>query len=84
MITNEIRDKLRDLKRGLYDSYETATSFEAYLDLMANLDNRYTEVGEVIPPDLIRNAEVRDVELGPIQLSLPFDSDAETDTVEIL
>ncbi len=85
VITNEIRDKLRDLKRDLYNAWEEATSFEAYQDFMASSTNlRYTEGGEIIPPDLIRGAEVRDVELGPIQLSLPFDSDAETDTLEII
>ena len=84
MITNEIRDKLRDLKRDLYDSWEVATSLEAYQELMATLDNRYTKDGEVIPPDLIKDAKVRGVELGPVQLRLPFDFDAETDTVEIL
>lgn len=84
MITNEIRDKLRDLKRDLYDAYEVATSLEAYQELMATLDNRYTKDGEVIPPDLIKDAKARDIELGPVQLRLPFDFDAETDTVEIL
>ena len=84
MITNEIRDRLRDLKRDLYDSWEVATSLEAYQELMATLDNRYTEDGEVIPSNLIKDAKARDVKLGPVQLSLPFDFDAETDTVEIL
>ena len=85
MITGEIRDKLRDLKRYLYNAYEEATSFEAYQEYMANHNNlRYTELGEIIPPDLIKDAQVKDIELGPVQLSLPFDFDAETDTVEIL
>ena len=85
MITSEIRDKLRDLKRDLYSAWEEATSFEAYQEYMANHNNlRYTELGEIIPPDLIKNAQVKDIELGPVQLSLPFDFDAETDTVEIL
>ena len=83
-ITNEIRDKLRDLRRDLYEAWEVATSFEAYQELMTGLGNRYTEDGELIPPDLIKNAEARDIKLGPVQLSLPFDFDAETDTVEIL
>jgi len=84
-ITNEIRDKLRDLKRDLYDAWEEATSFKAYQEFMSEHNNlRYTELGEIIPPDLIKDAKTKDVKLGPVQLSLPFDFDAETDTVEIL
>ena len=82
MITNEIRDKLRDLKRELYDSYEVATSFEAYQEFMAEHNNlKYTELGEIIPPDLIKNATVID----GIQLPLDFgvDVDADTDSLEI-
>jgi len=84
MITNEIRDKLRDLKRDLYDAWEVATSFEAYQELMAEENNlRYTELGELIPPDLIRDAVVVD----GVQLQLDFgcdiDTDADTDTLEV-
>ena len=82
MITNEIRDKLRDLKRELYDSYEVATSFEAYQELMAEENNlRYTELGELIPPDLIRDATVVD----GVQLQLNFDGEniADDDTISV-
>jgi len=84
MITNEIRDKLRDLKRDLYDAYEEGTSFEAYQGLMNEGDRRYMKDGEMIPHNMIKDAEVKEVDLGPVQLSLPFDFDSETDTVEIL
>ena len=85
VITNEIRDKLRDLKRVLYDAWEEATSFEAYLDLMARQNNlRYTELGEIIPPDLIKDATVVD----GVQLQLNFDdqniADDDTLSVEII
>ena len=85
VITNEIRDKLRDLKRDLYDAWEVATSFEAYQEFMAEYNNlRYTEGGEIIPPDLIKNATVVD----GVQLPLNFDgediADDETISVEIL
>ena len=51
-ITGEIRDKLRDLKRNLYDAWEEATSFEAYQEFMAEHNNlQYTELGEIISPD---------------------------------
>ncbi len=82
MITNEIRDKLRDLRRVLYDAWEEATSFKAYQDLMAEVNNlRYTEGGEIIPPDLIKDATVVD----GVQLQLDFgiDTDADTDSLEI-
>ena len=81
-ITNEIRDKLRDLKRDLYDAWEEATSFEAYQEFMAEHNNlKYTELGEIIPPDLIKNATVVD----GVQLPLDFgvDADADTDSLEI-
>ena len=81
-ITNEIRDKLRDLKRVLYDAWEEATSFEAYQEFMAEHNNlNYTELGEIIPPDLIKNATVVD----GVQLPLDFgvDTDADTDSLEI-
>jgi hypothetical protein len=85
VITSEIRDKLRDLKRDLYDAWEEATSFEAYLDLMARQNNlRYTEQGEIIPPDLIKDATVVD----GVQLPLNFDgqdiADDDTLSVEII
>jgi hypothetical protein len=85
MITNEIRDKLRDLKRDLYDAWEVATSFEAYQELMAEENNlRYTELGELIPPDLIRDATV----VNGVQLQLNFDgeniTDDDTISVEVL
>jgi len=82
MITNEIRDKLRDLKRDLYDAWEVATSFEAYQELMAEENNlRYTELGELIPPDLIRDATVVD----GVQLQLNFDGEniADDDTISV-
>jgi len=83
-ITNEIRERLRGLKGALYESYEEATSFEAYQELMAEQNNlRYTELGEIIPPDLIRDAVVVD----GVQLQLDFgcdiDTDADTDTLEV-
>ena len=81
-ITDEIRDNLRDLKRDLYDAWEEATSFEAYQEYMADHNNlRYTELGEIIPPDLIKDATVVD----GVQLQLDFgiDTDADTDSLEI-
>ena len=81
-ITNEIRDKLRDLKRDLYDAWEVATSFEAYQEFMTEQNNLiYTELGEIIPPDLIKDATVVD----GVQLQLDFgiDTDADTDSLEI-
>ena len=84
-ITDEIRDKLRWLKSDLYEAYEEATSFEAYQEYMAEHNNlKYTELGEIIPPDLIKDATVVD----GVQLSLNFDgediADDETISVEIL
>jgi hypothetical protein len=81
-ITDEIRDNLRDLKRDLYDAWEEATSFEAYQEFMAEHNNLcYTELGEIIPPDLIKAATVVD----GVQLQLDFgvDTDADTDSLEI-
>ena len=82
MITNEIRDKLREFKRDLYDTYEAATSFEAYQEMMAKQNNlKYTELGEIIPPDLIRDAVVID----GVQLQLNFDGEniADDDTISV-
>ena len=82
MITNEIRDKLRDLKRDLYNAWEEATSFEAYQEYMANHNNlRYTELGEIIPPDLIKDATVVD----GVQLTLDFNGEdiADDDTISV-
>ena len=82
MITDEIRGRLRDLRGDLYDAWEVATSFEAYQELMASVNNlRYTEGGEIIPPDLIKDATVVD----GVQLQLDFgiDTDADTDSLEI-
>ena len=80
VITNEIRDRLRDLRNDLYETWEEATSFEAYQKLMAEVNNlRYTELGEIIPPDLIKNATVVD----GVQLQLNFDVDADTDTLDL-
>jgi hypothetical protein len=81
-ITNEIRDKLRWLKCDLYEAFEEATSFEAYQEFMAEHNNlKYTELGEIIPPDLIKDATVVD----GVQLPLDFDvdADADTDSLEI-
>ena len=81
-ITNEIRERLRGLKGALYESYEEATSFEAYQELMAEQNNlRYTELGEIIPPDLIRDAVVVD----GVQLQLNFDGEniADDDTISV-
>ena len=81
-ITDKIRDKLRWLKSDLYEAFEEATSFKAYLELMAEQNNlRYTELGEIIPPDLIKDATVVD----GVQLQLDFgiDTDADTDSLEI-
>lgn len=82
VITSEIRDKLRDLKRDLYNAWEEATSFEAYQEYMANHNNlRYTELGEIIPPDLIKDATVVD----GVQLSLDFNGEdiADDDTISV-
>jgi hypothetical protein len=82
VITNEIRDKLRWLKCDLYEAFEEATSFEAYQEFMAEHNNlKYTELGEIIPPDLIKDATVVD----GVQLPLDFDvdADADTDSLEI-
>lgn len=85
VITNEIRDKLRDLKRELYDSYEVATSFEAYQEYMANHNNlRYTELGEIIPPDLIKDATVVDGVQLPLDFSGEDIADDDTISVEVL
>ena len=47
---------------------------------MAEVNNlRYTELGEIIPPDLIEDAIVVD----GVQLPLNFDVDAETDTLDL-
>jgi len=82
VLTDEIRDKLRDLKRDLYNAWEEATSFEAYQEYMANHNNlRYTELGEIIPPDLIKDATVVD----GVQLSLDFNGEdiADDDTISV-
>ena len=82
VLTDEIRGKLRDLRSDLYDAWEVATSFEAYQEMMAEHNNlRYTELGEIIPPDLIKDATVVD----GVQLQLDFgiDTDADTDSLEI-
>ena len=81
-ITDEIREKLRWLASDLYEAFEVVTSFEAYQELMAEQNNlRYTELGEIIPPDLIKDAIVVD----GVQLQLDFgiDTDADTDSLEI-
>lgn len=96
MITDEIRDKLRDLKRDLYNAFEEATSFEAYQDMMSELDRRYTEDGTVIPHELIKNASIIEGEqleipglfsqMGMEEIELPQlnkISEDETDTLEI-
>ena len=82
VLTDEIRDKLRDLKRDLYNAWEEATSFEAYQEYMANHNNlRYTELGEIIPPDLIKDATVVD----GVQLTLDFNGEdiADDDTISV-
>jgi len=97
VLTNEIRDKLLDLKSDLYDALEEATSFEAYQRLMTEVNNlRYTELGEIIPPDLIKDATVVEGEqleipglfsqMGMEEIELPQlnkISEDETDTLEI-
>ena len=94
MITDEIRDKLRDLKRDLYNAFEEATSFEAYQMMMSEVNNlRYTELGEIIPPDLIKDATVIDgvqlqipgllEDMGMEAIELPdLDTDSDTDTLD--
>ena len=82
MITNEIRDRLVDLKRDLYSAYEAGTTFEAYQEFMAEHNNlKYTELGEIIPPDLIKDATV--VDGVQLQIDFSFDTDADTDSLEI-
>lgn len=96
VLTDEIRDNLRRLKSDLYKSFEEDTSFEAYQRLMAEVNNlRYTEGGEIIPPDLIKDAIVTDGEqlkipglfedMGLEKIELPDISitEDETDTLEI-
>ena len=66
----------------MYEAFEEATSFEAYLDLMAENNNlKYTELGEIIPPDLIKDATVVD----GVQLSLDFNGEdiADDDTISV-
>ena len=94
MITDEIRGKLRDLRNDLYDAWEEATSFEEYQKMMAEVNNlRYTELGEIIPPDLIKNATVVDgvqlqipglfEDMGMEEVELPsLDIDGDTDTLD--
>lgn len=82
VLTGEIRDKLRVLKRDLYEAYEEATSFEAYQEFMAEHNNlKYTELGEIIPPDLIKDATVVD----GVQLPLDFNGEdiADDDTISV-
>ena len=84
-ITDEIREKLRWLKCDLYEAFEEATSFEAYLDLMAEHNNlKYTELGEIIPPDLIKDATVVDGVQLPLDFSGEDIADDDTISVEIL
>jgi len=96
VLTNEIRDKLQDLKRDLYAAFEEATSFEAYQNLMSELDRRYTEDGTMIPHELIKDASIVEGEqleipglfsqMGMEEIELPQlnkISEDETDTLEI-
>lgn len=80
MITNEIRDRLVDLKRDLYSAYEAGTSFEAYQAMMCELDNRYMEDGTMIPHNMIKDATV--VDGVQLQIDFSFDTDADTDSLE--
>ena len=84
-ITDEIREKLQWLKCDLYETFEEVTSFEAYLDLMAEHNNlKYTELGEIIPPDLIKDATVVDGVQLPLDFSGEDIADEDTISVEIL
>ena len=84
-ITNEIRDKLQWLKVDLYESWEDATSFKTYQEFMAEQNNlRYTELGEIIPPDLIKDATVVDGVQLPLDFSGEDIADDETISVEVL
>ena len=84
-ITNEIRDKLQWLKVDLYESWEDATSFKTYQEFMAEQNNlRYTELGEIIPPDLIKDATVVDGVQLPLDFSGEDIADDDTISVEIL
>jgi len=94
-ITDEIRDKLRDLTSILYRAYEEGTSFKAYQEYMSIHNNlRYTELGEIIPPDLIKDAIVVDgvqleipglfESMGMEEIELPsLDVDSDTDTLDL-
>jgi len=85
VLTGEIRDKLRVLKRDLYEAYEEATSFEAYQEFMAEHNNlKYTELGEIIPPDLIKDATVVDGVQLPLDFSGEDIADDDTISVEVL
>ena len=84
-ITNEIRDKLQWLKVDLYESWEDATSFKTYQEFMAEQNNlRYTELGEIIPPDLIKDATVVDGVQLPLDFSGEDIADDDTISVEVL
>ena len=73
------------VERNSIDCKSLSTSFEAYQEYMADHNNlRYTEQGEIIPPDLIKDATVVD----GVQLQLNFDdqniADDDTLSVEII
>ena len=80
----------------LYEAFEEATSFEAYQNLMSELDRRYTEDGTMIPHELIKDASIVEEEqleipglfsqMGMEEIELPQlnkISEDETDTLEI-
>ena len=73
MLTNAVREELRDFHSGLQDHYEESTSFEAYCELMSDTDNVYTEEGHLIDPVFIKNAAVFD----GYQLKLDFEDHAD-------
>ena len=70
LMTEMVRDQIRDFFYALRDRYEEAITFEAYCEYMADIDSVvYTEDGTLVDPIFIRNATV----INGVQLALDFE-----------
>ncbi len=81
LMTEMVRDQLRDFAYDLRGAYEESISFEAYCEYMSDFDDIacFTEEGEQINQLFLENAHVVD----GVQLKLDFEySDNDADTLE--
>ena len=73
LMTEIVRDRLRDFAYELRGTYEEAVSFASYCEYMSDSDAVFTEDGNLIDPVFMKDATV----INGVQLGLDFEDHAD-------